>query len=99
DPNDGICNGGPFDSFCSIETCRGCLADTDCQPPPGGNCSDCLPGQICSGALRQCFVDPFVRTGTPDPQNPVLAATFCIPPTTAASVNAVAGLPGPGAIL
>jgi hypothetical protein len=95
-PNDGVCNAGPFDQFCSIERFRGCTSDADCNPP---SCADCLSGQVCSGGLRNCFLDPIVRTGTAGTQNSVVAATFCIPPTAAAAVNTVAGLPGPGALL
>jgi len=95
-PNDGVCESGPFDQFCSIETYRGCTADSDCNPP---SCADCQSGQICGGGLRNCFLDPIVRTGTAGTQNSVVAATFCIPPTSATAVNAVAGLPGPGALL
>jgi hypothetical protein len=98
-PTDGLCEAGPFDSTCSQEKFRGCTNDADCAPPPAGTCDTCLPGQVCSGALRQCFLDPIVRHGTPSTQNPFLAATFCIPPTAAAAVNSVAGLPGPGALV
>jgi len=98
-PNDGVCDGGPFDSLCSIETFRGCLANADCAPPPIGNCGNCVPGQVCTGRFRQCFLDPIIRTGMPGTQMSVIAATFCVPPTTAPAVNSVAGLPGPGAVL
>jgi hypothetical protein len=95
-PHDGVCEAGPFDTFCSIETFRGCTMDSECNPP---SCADCMPGQVCGGGLRNCFLDPIVRTGTAGTQNSVVAATFCIPPTAAAAINTVAGLPGPGALL
>lgn len=98
-PNDGVCAAGPFDRLCSVETFRGCLNDTDCNPPPAGNCSNCVPNQVCSGKFRECFLDPIVRTGTAGTQTAVIAATFCIPPTTSPAVNSVAGLPGPGGLL
>ncbi len=98
-PNDGVCEGGPFDTFCSIETFRGCSTDTNCNPPPSGNCGTCKPNQVCGGGFRNCFVNPIVRTGTPGTQNSVLAATFCIPPVSAGAINSVSGLPGPGALL
>ncbi len=98
-PNDGICLAGPFDPLCSIETFRGCLADTDCNPPPTGNCGTCVPNQVCATKTRECFLDPIVRSGTPGTQMTVIAATFCIPPTTSPAVNSVAGLPGPGGVL
>ncbi len=97
-PNDGVCEAGPFDRFCSRETFRGCASDADCQPPPAGNCGTCKPNQTCTGDFRNCFLDPIVRTGSPGTQNATLAATFCIPPTTSSSVNSVAGLPGPGGL-
>ena len=97
-PNDGVCEAGPFDTFCSIERFRGCTSDADCQPAPAGNCGTCKPNQVCSGGFRNCFLDPIVRTGAPGTQNAVLAATFCIAPTASSSVNSVAGLPGPGAL-
>jgi hypothetical protein len=97
-PNDGYCASGPLDKFCTIETFRGCTSDADCQPAPSGNCDSCKPNQTCGGGLRNCFLDPIVRVGSPGTQNAVLAATFCIPPTTSSSVNGVGGLPGPGAI-
>jgi hypothetical protein len=95
-PNDGVCAAGPFDSFCSIETFRGCLTDNECNPP---DCADCVPGQVCSGDFRECFLDPIVRTGTPGTQRSVIASAFCIPPTSSSAVNAAAGLPGPGGLL
>jgi hypothetical protein len=98
-PNDGVCANGPFDHFCSTETFRGCASDSDCNPPPTGSCGNCKPNQICSGGFRNCFLDPIVRTGTPGTQNAILAATFCIPPVSAAAVNSVSGLPGPGGLL
>jgi cysteine-rich repeat protein len=98
-PNEGVCAEGPFDRVCSLEPYRGCSAQTDCNPPPAGNCADCLPDQICETKPRQCFLDPIVRTGTPGTQTSIIAATFCLPPTRSDSINNVAGLPGPGAVL
>ena len=98
-PNEGRCQNGPNDNLCSIETFRGCLASADCNPPPTGNCGNCLPNQTCTVKRRQCFLDPIVRTGMPGTQMAVLAATFCIAPTRSPAVNSVSGLPGPGALL
>lgn len=97
-PTEGICEAGPIDQSCSLEPFRGCSNDADCNPPPSGNCASCIPGQSCGSSLRQCFLDPIVRQGVADTQTPVVAATFCIPPTSSQSVNQVAGLPGPGAL-
>ena len=98
-PNEGICSQGPVDQSCSLESYRGCTGVADCNPPPAGNCADCLPNQTCNSHLRQCFLDPIVRTGTPGTRDSVIAATFCLPPTRSDSINNVAGLPGPGAVL
>jgi len=98
-PDDGVCLTGPFDRLCSLEPFRGCLMDADCNPPPSGNCDTCRPGQVCAAEARECFLDPIVRTGTPDPTMPTFAGTFCISPTRSPAVNVVAGLPGPGALL
>ncbi len=96
---DGLCTEGPVDSVCNLEPYRSCTNDVDCNPPPAGNCNDCFAGQTCEAQTRQCFLDPIVRTGTPGTQTSVLAATFCLPPTRSDSINNVAGLPGPGAVL
>jgi hypothetical protein len=41
-----------------------------------------------------------VADGNPaNPQNPLLAATFCVPPTGSIFVNARDGLPGPARAL
>ena len=98
-PNEGICPDGPIDQTCSLEPYRGCTSDVDCNPAPSGNCGDCLPNQVCQSSLRQCFLDPIVRVGTPGTRDSVIAATFCLPPTRSDSINNVAGLPGPGAVL
>ena len=97
-PNEGVCETGPVDQNCSIETFRGCSNNADCNPAPTGTCPSCTAGQACVASPRQCFMDPIVREGMPDVEQPVVAATFCIPPTASQSVNQVAGLPGPGAL-
>jgi hypothetical protein len=97
-PTEGVCEGGPVDQHCSLETYRGCVNNADCNPSPTGTCPSCTAGQSCESSNRQCFLDPIVRHGVADTQNPVVAATFCIPPTTSQSVNQVAGLPGPGSL-
>src|SRR4030095_2632902 len=79
-PHEGVCQQGPVDRNCSIETYRGCTSDADCNPAPG-NCSDGASGQVCTTAPRQCFLDTIVREGVPGTQTAVVAATFCIPPT------------------
>jgi hypothetical protein len=39
-----------------------------------------------------------VDDGVPDTENPLLVGTFCIPPTSAASINSTGGLPGPARV-
>jgi hypothetical protein len=96
--NDHICSTGPFEQFCGpVETFRGCTADTDCT----------RAGDTCSvGRFRECFDngvvgDTVTATGThqtpvADESDPTLASLFCVGPTTSASVNSAAGLPGLG---
>ncbi len=98
-PNEARCQTGPNDNLCSIERFRGCTSAADCNPPPSGNCASCAPNQTCTTKRRECFADPIVRQGAPGTQTAVLAATFCIPPTSSSAINQVAGLPGPGAVV
>ena len=88
----------PSTNVAASKRIRGCSGNADCNPPPTGNCGSCAAGQACVASTRQCFLDPIVRHGVANTQTPVVAATFCIPPTSSQSVNQVAGLPGPGAL-
>jgi hypothetical protein len=96
--NEGVCQSGPLEQFCAVETFRGCQNDGDC-PKPGDTCT--------TSRFRECFTDngqiggTVEAQGNPDPpvanvSHPSLGSLFCIPPTTSASVNGVAGLPGLG---
>ncbi|HEY2386093.1 MAG TPA: hypothetical protein VGK30_03965 [Candidatus Binatia bacterium] len=97
-PNDRKCSSGPIESFCGpTETFRGCAGDGDCS----------FAGDHCNvSRFRDCFDNGVVgesdnATGHADPpvnhqSNPSLAALFCIGPTSSASVNSAAGLPGLG---
>lgn len=98
---EGTCEAGPSDSYCQIQTYRGCLTSADC-PSAGDSCG--------SPALRKCSgpteaqtggiatIGPLTRQGTPNKNNPLLVSTFCIPVTASSAVNTAAGLPGPGAL-
>ena len=100
DPDDGLCADGPIDQVCSREPFRGCTGDAACNPPPLGDCPDCLPDQTCDSHVRECFLDPVVtRTGTPGIPSGVFAADFCLGPTSSSAVNSVVGLPGLGTFL
>jgi hypothetical protein len=98
---EGICTVGPFDGRCSVNTFVNCVLnqanpDLQCRPPL---CPFCEPTETCNSVQRQCFVNPtYERVGSPGVPDRVSAATFCISATSSASVNGVAGLPGPGAI-
>ena len=98
--NEGQCDAGPFENFCAIETFRGCTSNGDCIKP-GDSCT--------LGKFRDCFLDNGVPggsvtvSGVPYPKcgdsgTGTIGALFCIPPTSAASVNAVSGLPGLGRV-
>ena len=89
----GVCASGPVDNVCSGQPFRGCRSGTTTE-----DCERIYPDAgTCVAAARPCFTDPIVRSGTSDPSDPVLAGTFCLPPTAASAVNSVAGLPGPSA--
>ncbi len=97
-PDEGVCEAGPIDRLCSLEPYRSCSVDGDCNPPPAGNCSDCASGQVCEASLRQCFLDPISRTGTPGVQTAIVGGAYCMTPVASASINKVSGWPGPGTV-
>jgi cysteine-rich repeat protein len=97
----GQCTTGPNDTFCEgvVKADGGgvyaCNSNAGCSPSSIG-----VDGGLCALVVRRpCLLDPIVATGAAHPSFPVGAATFCIPPTTNAGINKVAGLPGPGRIL
>ncbi len=93
---EGFCPAGPTSGSCSITRYKACTSNGDCQ---GANCTFCQPGETCVTKFRECFVNGgIVRTGAPGVPNKTNATIFCIAPTLSAAINAVAGLPGPGAI-
>jgi hypothetical protein len=75
-----------------------CLNNAECINPsfpcPGTDCGPCTLIQ-----QRPCFLDPIEASGTADPDNPVLAGTFCIPPTVNPGINGTSGTPGPGRVV
>jgi hypothetical protein len=76
----GVCVGGTNNGF------SGCTVATQC---PGGTCA------VVNGT------NTLTAVGVPDlpmadTSNPTIAAVFCIGPTSAAAINGVSGLPGPG---
>ena len=95
--NEWACQTGPFELFCGPSAIhKACATNADCT----------VPGDTCRGKFRNCYNngnmgESVTATGVADvPVNheadPTLAALFCIGPTTAPAVNAVAGLPGLG---
>ncbi len=93
---EGECASGPSFMFCDA------LVKAD-----GAGASACTQNADCAGGYgnctitdpADCFLDPIVATGSPDPDFPVAAATFCVPPTSNSGINSSAGLPGPGRVV
>jgi hypothetical protein len=84
---------------------RWCTADQDCcDDPPGCVVDPVTPGE-CQEGRRSCFLDGAITAAgvadqpASDVSGPTLAAVFCVPPTGSSSLNALAGLPGPGRLL
>jgi hypothetical protein len=89
------CDDGPIDGTCSKAPGRGCK--------PGSGRTDCdavLPGSgECTTKIRPCFRATLPVSGRCDLERPTYAASFCVPATRAAALNAAAGLPGPARIV
>ena len=96
--DEGLCEAGPIDRLCTIETFRSCSSNAECTPPPAGTCTDCVGGQTCQATLRQCFLDPIVRTGVPGVQTAIVTGAYCMTPVASSSINKVSGWPGPGSV-
>jgi cysteine-rich repeat protein len=92
---EGTCSAGPNFLYCDGMVkadgvgINACLSNADC----GGGLGNCAYVDE-----ADCFLDPIVATGSADPDFPVAAAVFCIPPTSNNGVNNAAGLPGPGRV-
>lgn len=97
----GQCTNGPDDLMCDGVTKANGDGVFACS-----NDSDCLPGVIgvaggsCTlSKRRSCVPSTLAVSGSADPNYPVSAAPYCIPPTANAGLNAVLGLPGPGRLI
>ncbi|MEO6026730.1 MAG: hypothetical protein ABIR79_07695, partial [Candidatus Binatia bacterium] len=103
---EGECSQGPVTKTCSVASGHGqrsCGSDVDC----GGGAGTCVAGNracfLTGGFTGKIGTNTLIAVGMADvPMNdtasPTLAAVFCVGPTTASAVNAVAGLPGPGRV-
>jgi hypothetical protein len=93
---EGQCSSGPSFKYCDAllkadgQGASACTSNTDCAGGYG-NCTVIDPAD--------CFLDPIVAVGIPDPEFPVAGATFCVPPTSNPGINSSAGLPGPGRVI
>ncbi len=87
-----------------LDTLTGCTTNADCNAgvtcSPDAQCSVAALGVdagSCSILERKpCFLDPIIAQGNADPNAPLGAANFCVPPTVNSGINGAAGLPGPG---
>jgi hypothetical protein len=92
------CGGG---SSCNA-TCTDCLPTSlpgQCIDPKGGIAQVCCSAD----ARKSCFPTrsggTIQRQGSPGTKSALFASTFCIASTNSGSIDGVAGLPGPGALL
>ncbi len=93
-PASGVCELGPIDSVCLGQPFRRCRSGTGTE-----DCEARFPGAAdCVDQPRPCFESQVSRTGTCGTDESSLVSIFCIPATDAAAINAMVGLPGPGAI-
>ena len=98
---EGECSGLAPDQFCdAVVRADGtgfisCITNADCDVGVIGIAA----GDCSLSKTRDCFLDPIVATGTPDPDNPVSVAVFCAAKTSSPGINSVSGLPGPGRVL
>jgi hypothetical protein len=76
-----------------------CLNDAECVNESFTQCpgNDCGPCTLV--AQRPCFLDPIEAAGVANPDEPVLAGTFCLPPTINVGINGTSGSPGPGRVV
>ncbi len=86
----GICQNGPIDSHCTVQTFRACETNDDCP----------VRGDTCTFSPRPCFLDRIALTGTPDvPKegvaHPTLVGGFCLGTFTSEAANSAGGFPGP----
>ncbi len=103
---DGSCNNGPVSTFCdgalraNGEPYVTCNSNADCDSTEcGSGIGPGLCGSCSLSQTRGCFLNPILVDGQADPEFPIGASLFCIPPTANTGINDVAGLPGPGRVV
>ena len=93
----GRCATGPDQGYCDGllridgRGIQSCGSNIDCTNVNAGACT--------LSERQLCFLEPIEAQGDPDPEFPVAGSVFCVPPTENSSINAVAGLPGPGRVI
>ncbi len=110
---DDNCNGTPCDATCTGNACVRHDSQGRCIDAKGGISQVCCAGNTLAPCFPTAGGGSIVRMGNPDPAAPVwpdpsypkvstnavLVATFCEPSTGTTTVDATAGLPGPGALI
>jgi len=96
----GECQAGPDVHYCDGQLRANgkgfisCLTNGDCDAVDSAcnnnNCGNCTITE-----RRSCFLDPIISSGSADPESPIIASTYCVPPTSSTGINAATGLPGP----
>ena len=95
---EGVCAQGPDTAYCdgalrsNGDPFVTCQSNADCAVYEGA-------GSCTLTRTLECFLPTITAQGDPDPDYPVGVATFCIPRTSNAPINNVAGLPGPGRVV
>lgn len=94
---EGVCSIGPDDKACDglVKADGGgiryCITNTDCSADVLG-----FPAGACTLVeRRECFLDTVAAEGAIDAAQPLVVATFCVPPGVATGANTSIGLPGP----
>jgi hypothetical protein len=98
---DDACGGGSCTARCTGPACVAVDAMGRCVDIKGGISQLCCSTGSTAPCFRTRAGGAIVRTGAPFDASPMGAfvATFCVPRTGASLINAVTGLPGPGALI
>ncbi len=110
---DDNCNGTPCNATCTGSACVSHDSQGRCVDAKGGISQVCCAGNTLAPCFPTAGGGSIVRTGNPDPPAPVwpdttypktstngiLVTTFCEASTGTTTIDATAGLPGPGALI